>query len=89
MFYSIYYINALNVRLLAFTAKSLYNFSSEQLFNANQDYLSALEPFIQTMALTHTMNGSMKTKLNILLFLIKSISHYIYNIFKSIKEGCY
>jgi hypothetical protein len=43
------------------TAKSLYNSSSEQLFNANQDYLSALEPFIQTMALTHTMNGSMKT----------------------------
>jgi hypothetical protein len=42
------------------TAKSLYNSSSEQLFTANQDYLSALEPFVQSLALTHTMNSSMK-----------------------------
>ncbi len=43
------------------SAKFLYNSSSEQMFNANQDYLSALEPFIQSMALKHTMNHSTKT----------------------------
>jgi hypothetical protein len=42
------------------TAKSLYNSSSEQLFTANQDYFSALEPFVQSLALTHTMNSSTK-----------------------------
>lgn len=42
------------------TAKSLYNSSSEQLYNTNQDYFSALEPFVQTLALTHTINHSMK-----------------------------
>lgn len=43
------------------SAKSRYNYSSEQLFNANQDYFSALEPFVQSMALTHTLNSSSKT----------------------------
>jgi hypothetical protein len=43
------------------SAKSLYNSSSELLFTANQDYFSALEPFVQTMALTHTINSSTKT----------------------------
>jgi hypothetical protein len=43
------------------TAKSQFNYATKELFDANQDYLHPLEPFIQAMTLKHTADYSMKT----------------------------
>ncbi len=43
------------------SAKSLYNTTSEQLFTANQDYFSPLEPFVQFVLGRKTMDMSIKT----------------------------
>lgn len=42
-------------------AKSMYNSSSAQFFETNQEFFSPLEPFIQSLSLKHTMDKSIKT----------------------------